>query len=300
MKKILLTVLVMCFCGGLYAATYYDSSVISVLELENNVTDLYPTYTAYNNGAVPYSAVIYKYGSYSAGLFSAGKSITSTATNYKTVEFYIYVSSTATTGTDVPFATTVGAGAGNDNIAFDKSTNKIFYSNSATKRVITRGEWHHLAVTRDGTNVRFYTDNSILNTILDSKYFTAPYFGAYTTGAFPFPGYIDRIVISNVVKTSFPSLPEHTATPSITMTVTPTITQTVTQTITPTITKTVTQTVTKTVTATVTPTITPTATPTNTPWPDYILNLPVIKDPWYRGPWFPWLDKNPRTPRNRK
>jgi hypothetical protein len=82
----------------------------------------------------------------------------------------------------------------------------------------------------------------------------------------------------------------------------PTFTQTPTFTVTPTVTPTftVTPTYTYTITPTWTFTATPTVTPTNTPWPDYILNLPVKKDPWYKGPWFPWLDKNPRTPRNRK
>jgi len=297
MKKLILIIALMCLAASVRAATYYDSSVISVLELENNITDIYGN-TGWTSSNMIYSNTVYKYGSYSAGLKnnnSMNFKLNVDSNTWKTVEFYAYYSVTS--------ATNMYMSSSPEMFIMPNTTNLRVYANGGNVTItpMTQNAWHHLAYTFDGTNVKAYLDNSLIGTRSAAGLtYTAIWLFNRTALVQPFGGYMDRVVISNIVKTSFPSLPEHTATPSITMTVTPTITQTVTQTITPTITKTVTQTVTKTVTATVTPTITPTATPTNTPWPDYILNLPVIKDPWYRGPWFPWLDKNPRTPRNRK
>jgi hypothetical protein len=128
---------------------------------------------------------------------------------------------------------------------------------------LSRDTWTHIAFTFDGTNHKGYVDGVYKGQRARAD---IPYQFRITngSGALFFTGYVDRQILSNVVKTSFPSLPEHTATPSVTPTYT--------------------------ATPTFTPTFTVTPTPTQTPWPDYFLNNKGTKDPHYQGPRMRWYD----------
>jgi hypothetical protein len=265
MKRILIIIALMCIVGSVWGATYYDSSVISVLELENNITDsIAPTVVAYSmSGTIPYSNSIYKYGSYSIGPGKLNSRINATSSvNVPTLEFYIYLPSSVSITTTQMIALLYPVGY---RIQIDTNSNMIACI-SINMGTLSRDTWTHIAITSDGSNYKGYVDG-VYKGQRSNASIMAGYRFMNELGSLYFDGYMDRIVMSNIVKTSFPSLPDHSATPTYTPTVTPTVTPTATPTF------------------TVTPTYTPTATPTKSS--PIILTVTPNITPW----WWWWSQK---------
>lgn len=81
-------------------------------------------------------------------------------------------------------------------------TGKVSFS-TLESGVLSTGAWHHIAVTRSGTNVRLFTDGSLIGTITDATNYQAgssrPVIGASgaTEGTEALNGYVDELRVSN-------------------------------------------------------------------------------------------------------
>jgi hypothetical protein len=105
-----------------------------------------------------------------------------------------------------------GSGCGGQNvwgiaIASGANTNKVFLTvginGDYSTGTITDRNWHHLVVTLDGTNVRFYIDGALDSTVADSRTFTCTASSAFAIGVVNtsnwYKGAIDDIRIYNRV-----------------------------------------------------------------------------------------------------
>lgn len=281
MKRLMLAVLLLACVGSLQADTYYDSSVISVLELENNITDVYGNTNWAQSGTIQFSNTAL-YGTYSAGTFTTATRIYATNLSWNTFELDFYIPSSITY--------TVGLGVVAANQFFQvlhtyADSKIVFYAPgySSIGRVVDYDVWHHFAVTiTAGARINGLLDGTMLYSAPRTTNEEAVYVGNYKANLIaPFAGFVDRIVLSNISKSSaqMPSLPDHSATPTITPTYTPT--PTFTPTYTPTFSPTYTPT--KTVTITFTPTPTYTNTPVATPTKSSPVILTVTPNitPWW-------------------
>jgi hypothetical protein len=134
------------------------------------------------------------------------------------------------------------------------------YSSGAA---ITTGVWQHVAVTYDGTNIRFYKNGALISTVAAGGrlYSSAEvlYIGTYETiGTFLYSGTIDELRIYNKKLTDTEISQLYSTTPVTTPTTTPTTTATTKATTTPTTTATTKATTTPTTTATTQATTMPT------------------------------------------
>src|SRR6056297_553521 len=124
----------------------WPAGVISVLEMENNVTDEIGTYAWTNNNGVTFSSSVYKYGAYSADFDApSSKSITSdnNVSGLKTIEFWMYKDSTESLNNN--YLWRVGSFAMQSNGA-----NGIRLYNGSTWSAfaaVANDTWTHVAIT---------------------------------------------------------------------------------------------------------------------------------------------------------
>ena len=198
----------------------WDNNGIVVLECENNVTDNQGNYTFTNLNGVPYSNTVFKEGAYSLGPFDA-----SAASNYcvhsnaniteaiKTCELFIR-----------PFSNSLGnrwivTVAGNPFVVQYENNGIRFYIAGvgwSSFTPVSVGTWYHFAWTFDGTYIKMYKDNA-LTYFLTSSYVPANavwHFGNDGGHSVSCNCYLDNIVLSDIVRTSFPTIP--TSDPTIT------------------------------------------------------------------------------------
>ena len=271
MKKLIFLLLFLLFTCGFIRAESWDSNVIVALEMENNVTDTgNGGYEWTNNKSVPFSNTIFEVGLYSAGPFDASvdvaygiQSNSAVTQAIKTVEFYFRPYNAGLSDRYLIYAGgwTVQYEGGGIRLLGGPIGASSFYS-------VSVGTWYHIAVTFDGTYIKMYV-NGVFHAQLTSSYITTnAQWTVGNSGIFHVAcnGYIDNVILSDVVRESFPTGPLAVETPTetVTETITETVTETVTETITETVTETITETVTETITETVTETITETVTETIT------------------------------------
>jgi hypothetical protein len=79
---------------------------------------------------------------------------------------------------------------------YNGSTNVIIGSTA-----LTNGVWHHVAVTRSGTNLKLFVDGVLDGSATNSDNITttSAYIGTYSTGSEPLSGYLDDVRITKGV-----------------------------------------------------------------------------------------------------
>ena len=119
--------------------------------------------------------------------------------NAWTIEFWVYLNSSSTSN-----AISIGDGSGVDGMyllhggnGFYLGSNGSWNISAYTSSTITVGQWHHCAVTWDGSDYRIFVDGALENTATSSaKLGPGPYtiaIGATYTGAQPTDGYIEDL-----------------------------------------------------------------------------------------------------------
>jgi len=190
----------------------YDANVKAVLEFENNVTDTIGTYTWTNENGVPFSNTIYKYGAYSAGRFdptvNANMAVRTTVTDaIKTIEFNVYWPTGHNDSNRYVYCTASGSPA----LRIQGQSGKFnFYgAGLIVSETVSPDTWYHFAITFSGTQVKVYKDNTLIGTETNGYVptNTVHTIGNYAGLTVAFDGYIDRVVLSSDVRTSFPTLP---------------------------------------------------------------------------------------------
>ena len=116
-----------------------------------------------------------------------------------TIEFWVYLNSSSTSN-----AISIGDGSGVDGMyllhggnGFYLGSNGSWNISAYTSSTITVGQWHHCAVTWDGSDYRIFVDGALENTATSSaKLGPGPYtiaIGATYTGVQPTDGYIEDL-----------------------------------------------------------------------------------------------------------
>ena len=122
-----------------------------------------------------------------------------------TIEFWVYLNSSSTSN-----AISIGDGSGVDGMyllhggnGFYLGSNGSWNISAYTSSTITVGQWHHCAVTWDGSNYRIFVDGALENTATSSaKLGPGPYtiaIGATYTGNQPTDGYIEDLRLTQGV-----------------------------------------------------------------------------------------------------
>ena len=150
-----------------------DGNEVAFYKMENNAADSTGSNTGTNYGTT-FTTTDALFGTYSASFDGSGDSIQinqfSGFTNYN-FTLSIWIKTTDTVGYITsfrdPMYITLGTGiyaSGTNGMGIYDGTNSYFINNTAMQG-INDGNWHHIVMTHDGTNLKGYIDGSIIATV---------------------------------------------------------------------------------------------------------------------------------------
>jgi len=198
-------------------------STLALYKFENNGDDSSANgYNLATQGTVPYTSD-YKCpinSDVSAGQFTATNYFLGpanlntrlTGMSVYTIEFYLYLTSYAGNPTIVQFVNSLGNNQIQVRAGTTKGTIRWWANNveTNTAEIFVLNQWNHIAVTSNGTQRTLYYNNNIalgpgtlagaFGTVTSVRIGNPTWFGEYVTG------YLDNFRISNVCRTSFPTL----------------------------------------------------------------------------------------------
>lgn len=195
MKKILLLLLLL-FPACLYADSW-DSDVLSVLYLENNITDDTGKVTWYNNSC-PFSNTIFEQGLYSEGESAANQNITVAVTSIgtiKTIDLWAYQ------GSDIANSNAIiDFSGGNLDRLYYYGGGVYLWTSSGQLGPYTQGAgWKRWQLRWDGTNVYVYLGGALKGFEAESAYPSGTcYIANFPGDNTGYKGYIDKVIFSNI------------------------------------------------------------------------------------------------------
>lgn len=155
------------------------------------------------NGTLQSGTPVFSTGKFGNGLSGAVYALPAITTAIAAGTLEGWVKITSSSGTFVAFGDStfhypwIGAVGGKAAMQGPGSSN-----NTTSTVTIGDGVWHHVAMTSDGTNTNLYVDGALASTVASGQFALSSAFalGALGTAGFTWPGAIDEIRVSNVLR----------------------------------------------------------------------------------------------------